>query len=84
MNKFLKLVEEKVKNNIKIENILVIDNSDKHKKHKFFDPKKYHLSLEIESGYLRSINKVAAQRKVMKVLNEELKDKIHALEIKSK
>ena len=84
MNKFLKLVEEKVKNNIKIENILVIDSSDKHKKHKFFDPKKYHLSLEIESDHLRSMDKIAAQRQVMKVLNEELKGKIHALEIKIK
>ena len=84
MNKFLKLVEEKVKNNIKIENILVVDNSDKHKKHKFFDSKKYHLSLEIESNYLRSVNKIVAQRQVMKALKEELKDKIHALEIKIK
>ena len=84
MNKFLKLVEEKVKNNIKIENILVVDNSDKHKKHKFFDSKKYHLSLEIESNYLRSVNKIVAQRQVMKALKEELKNKIHALEIKIK
>ena len=84
MNKFLRLVEEKVKNNIKIENILVIDSSDKHKKHKFFDPKKYHLRLEIESDHLRSMDKIAAQRQVMKVLNEELKGKIHALEIKIK
>ena len=84
MNKFLKLVEEKVKNNIKIENILVVDNSDNHKKHKFFDSKKYHLSLEIESNYLRSVNKIVAQRQVMKALKEELKDKIHALEIKIK
>ncbi len=35
MNEFLKRIEEKVKKNIKIENILIIDNSDKHKKHKF-------------------------------------------------
>tara|TARA_B100001029_G_C14957409_1_gene392400 strand:- start:216 stop:470 length:255 start_codon:yes stop_codon:yes gene_type:complete len=84
MNDFLKLVEEKVKKNIKIENILIIDNSSKHKKHKFFDSNKYHLTLEIESDYLKSIDKVHAQRQVMKILDKELKEKIHALEIKIK
>ena len=84
MNEFLKRIEEKVKKNIKIENILIIDNSDKHKKHKFFDSNRYHLKLEIESIYLKSINKVNAQRQIMKILDKEIKEKIHALEIKIK
>tara|TARA_X000000368_G_C22934624_1_gene669308 strand:- start:348 stop:602 length:255 start_codon:yes stop_codon:yes gene_type:complete len=84
MNEFLKRIEEKVKKNIKIENILIIDNSDKHKKHKFFDSNRYHLKLEIESIYLKSINKVSAQRQIMKILDKEMKEKIHALEIKIK
>ena len=81
MNEFLRRIEEKVKKNIKIENILIIDNSDKHKKHKFFDSNRYHLKLEIESIYLKSINKVNAQRQIMKILDKEIKEKIHALEI---
>ena len=84
MNEFLKRIEEKVKKNIKIENILIIDNSDKHKKHKFFDSNRYHLKLEIESIYLKSINKVSAQRQIMKILDKEMKEKIHALDIKIK
>ena len=84
MNNFLKFIENKVKKNIKIENILITDNSSLHKKHKFFNPEKYHLSLEIKSNYLNSLNKVEAQRKIMKVLAEELRTKIHALEIKIK
>ena len=84
MNEFLRRIEEKVKKNIKIENILIIDNSDKHKKHKFFDSNRYHLKLEIESIYLKSINKVSAQRQIMKILDKEMKEKIHALEIKIK
>ena len=84
MNNFLKLIEDKVKKNIKIENISVIDNSALHKKHKFFDSEKYHLSLKIESRYLNSLNKVKAQREIMKILAEELSTKIHALEIEIK
>ena len=84
MNDFLKSIENKIKNNIKIESILTKDNSALHKKHKFFDSEKYHLSLEIESKYLNSLTKVKAHREVMKALTEELHSKIHALEIKIK
>ena len=84
MNDFLSMIENKIKKNIEIENILIVDNSNKHKKHKFFDSKKYHLKLEIQSTYLRSINKIKAQRQIMSLLAVELKNKIHALEIKIK
>jgi len=76
------MIENKIKKNIEIENILIVDNSNKHKKHKFFNSKKYHLKLEIQSTYLRSINKIKAQRQIMSLLAVELKNKIHALEIK--
>ena len=84
MNDFFKFVENKIKKNIKIESILITDNSNQHRKHKFFDFEKYHLRLEIKSVYLNSLNKVKAQREIMKLLAEELKNKIHALEIKIK
>jgi stress-induced morphogen len=82
MNDFLNSVEDKIKKNIKIESILIIDNSIQHKKHKAFDAEKYHLRLEIESVYLKSLDKIKAHREIMNVLSNELKKKIHALEIK--
>ena len=84
MNDFLKFLENKIKKNIKIESILIIDNSNQHRKHKFFESEKYHLRLEIKSVYLNSLSKVKAQREIMKLFAEELKNKIHALEIKIK
>ena len=36
----------------------------------------------IDSKYLKSLNKIQAHKKVMKILEKELKNKIHALEIK--
>ena len=84
MKNFLKHIEEKVKKNITIEKINILDNSDKHKKHKFYDVNKYHLSLEIESRQLRSMSRLSAQRKIMRILNQEIRDKIHALEINIK
>ena len=52
MNNFLKFLENKIKKNIEIESILIIDNSNLHKKHKFFNSEKY---LKHRS-YLKRIN----------------------------
>ncbi|MDA7606227.1 BolA/IbaG family iron-sulfur metabolism protein [Pelagibacteraceae bacterium] len=84
MNDFLKFIEYKIKENIKIESILIIDNSSLHKKHKFFNADKYHLCLEIKSDYLNSLTKLNAHRVIMNLLAKELNTKIHALEIKIK
>ena len=84
MNDFLNFIENKIKKNIKVEKVLIIDNSNQHKKHRFYDSEKYHLKLEIQSAYLSSLNKIKAQRQIMSLLAEELKTKIHALEIKIK
>ena len=41
MNDFLSFVENKIKKNIELEKIVIIDNSNQHKKHRFFDSEKY-------------------------------------------
>ena len=76
-------VELKIKLNkeIKLENIEIIDNSQKHRGHKFFSKEKFHLHLKIKSLYLSSISRLNAQKLVMKTLKEDLKSKIHAIEI---
>ena len=61
--------------------IEIVDNSYKHKGHKFYSPEKFHLHLKIKSLYLSSLSRVSAQKLIMKTLSEELKTKIHALEI---
>ena len=66
---------------IEIEELIIVDNSYKHKSHKFFSPEKFHLHLKIKSFYLKSISRVNAQKQIMKILKEDLKSKIHALEI---
>tara|TARA_B100001741_G_C16176191_1_gene424633 strand:+ start:253 stop:507 length:255 start_codon:yes stop_codon:yes gene_type:complete len=82
MKSFIHLIEKKIKNTLKASKVEVIDNTSKHKGHKFFQKDKLHLKIIIESKYLKSLNKVEAHKKVMKVLEKELKDNIHALELK--
>ena len=81
MKNYFEKICIKLKEEIKIENIDIVDNSHKHKKHKSFSPEKFHLHLKIKSIYLDSISRVNAQKMIMKVLKDELSTRIHALEI---
>jgi BolA protein len=81
MKNYFETIQAKLNNEIEIESIEIVDNSHKHKGHKFFSPEKYHLHLIIKSPFLNSVSRVSAQKMVMKVLKEDLKTKIHALEI---
>ena len=81
MKNYFEEIDKKLKKKFKIEELEIVDNSQKHKGHKFFSPKKFHLHLKIKSLYLSSISRVSAQRMIMKILKDELKTKIHALEI---
>tara|TARA_B100000886_G_scaffold303942_1_gene234874 strand:+ start:435 stop:692 length:258 start_codon:yes stop_codon:yes gene_type:complete len=81
MKNYFDQICTKLKKEIEIEDIQIVDNSHKHKSHKFYSPEKFHLQLKIKSLYLNSISPVSAQKTVMKVLSEDLKTKIHALEI---
>ena len=81
MKNYLDEIELRLKKEIAIEELIIVDNSHKHKGHKFFSPDRFHLHLKIKSLYLRSISRVNAQKLIMKILNEDLKTKIHALEI---
>jgi BolA protein len=81
MKNYFDKIIMKLKDEIDIEKIQIVDNSFKHKGHKSFSPEKFHLHLKIQSLYLNSISRVSAHKIIMKVLNEDLKNKIHALEI---
>ena len=78
---FFDEVKEKINKKINPENIILIDNSYLHSKHKSFDINKFHLKLIIKSKRLKSINKIQAHKEIFSILKEEMKNKIHALEI---
>ena len=81
MKNYFEEICEKLNDKIKIEEINIVDNSHKHIKHKSFSPEKFHLHLKIKSLFLKSMSRVNAQKMIMKVLKDDLKTKIHAIEI---
>ena len=81
MNDFFNQIKEKINKEINPENIILIDNSSLHIKHKFFDSNKFHLKIIIKSEKLRSMNKIMAHKEIFSILKDEMNNKIHALEI---
>ena len=82
MKSFIELVEKKIKNNLQIDKVEIIDNTCKHLKHKSYNKDKLHLKIAIKSNFLKTLSKIEAHKKIMNILDEELKSKIHSLEIK--
>ena len=81
MKNYFDEIKAKINDKIEVENIEIVDNTHKHKGHKFYSPNKFHLHLKIKSLYLNSLSRVSAQKIIMKILSDDLKSKIHALEI---
>jgi stress-induced morphogen len=81
MENYLKTIKKKLTDKVVLEKLEIINNSHKHEGHKFFSKDKYHLHLKIKSLHLKSISRLNAQKLIMNILKEDLKNKIHALEI---
>ena len=78
---FFDKIKEKISRKINLENIILIDNSHLHTKHKSFDSNKLHLKIIIKSEKLKKMNKIMAHKKIYSILKDEMSNKIHALEI---
>ena len=81
MISFFDQIKEKINKEINPENIILIDNSSLHTKHKSFDPDKFHLKIVIKSTKLKNMDKITAHKEIFSILKNEMKNKIHALEI---
>tara|TARA_B100000959_G_scaffold286510_1_gene365489 strand:+ start:1048 stop:1299 length:252 start_codon:yes stop_codon:yes gene_type:complete len=80
LDKVVKIVNER----LKPEKISLIDNSSSHSKHRYYDSEKFHLKLIIWSEKLKKMKKIEAHKLIFSILKEEMKNKIHALEIEIK
>ena len=78
---FIDTVKKKIKEEINPESIVLIDNSHLHTTHKSFDSNKFHIKIIIKSKKLKVMNKIMAHKKIYSILKDEMKNKIHALEI---
>ena len=81
INNLIKIVKKKICNKIKCEKIIIEDKTFLHKKHKNFDSKKFHLKIKIESIELKSKKKIESNRYIFSIINKELKEYIHSIQL---
>ena len=81
MTTFLEKVKEKIGKKLSLEEISIIDKSNLHTKHKSFDSSKFYFKLIIKSEQLKNMKKIDAHKAIFSILKDEMKNKIHALEI---
>ena len=81
MKNYFDEIGVKLKKQIEIEELAIVDNSHKHKGHKFFLPNKFHLHLKIKSLYLTSISRVNAHNVSVPVCNQCAMASLHQVRI---
>ena len=81
INNLIANVKKKLSSEITIESIEVEDKSFLHKNHSSHQKGKYHLKLIINSKELRKLRKLESNKKIYKILDEEMKKNIHSLQI---
>ena len=81
INQLIAIVKKKLQKQIVIENILIEDKSFLHKNHSGNQPNKFHLKITLESEELKKIKRIDSNKKIYKILDEEIKEFIHSLQI---
>ena len=81
INKLISIVKKKIEVNFKIESIKIEDKSFLHKNHSGNQSGKFHLKLIIISQELNQLNSIEKNKKIYKVLEKELKENIHSIQI---
>ena len=81
INDLIAIVKKKLNNKFVIEKIEIEDKSFLHKNHSGHQEGKFHLKLIIDSLELKKLNRIDSNKKIYKVLSEEIKEYIHSLQI---
>ena len=81
INELIAIVKKKLLNNLNIENINIEDKSFLHKNHVGNQKDKFHLKITLKSDELKNMNKIESNKKIYKLLEKELKESIHSLQI---
>ena len=81
INELIAIVKKKLQKQIVIENIVIEDKSFLHKNHPGNQKDKFHLKILLNSKELKKMNKIQSNKKIYKILENELKEYIHSLQL---
>jgi BolA protein len=81
INELIAIVKNKLETEIIMQDLKIQDKSFLHKKHKGHQEGKFHLKLIIRSNELAKTSKIASTKRIYSVLDLELKEHIHSIQI---
>lgn len=81
INQLSKIIKKKILDNKIINNVKIEDKTFLHVNHKSNDKGKFHISLKIESEELKNKNKIQSNKIIYKILEYEIKNYIHSIQI---
>ena len=81
INDLIAIVKKKLQNQINIEDIKIEDKSFLHKNHAGNQEGKFHLKISLISNELKTMNKIESNKKIYKILDKEMKESIHSIQI---
>ena len=81
INELIAIVKKKLEEKITIESIKIEDKSFLHKNHTGNQEGKFHLKIYLESSELKKMSRIESNKKIYKILDEELKMFIHSIQI---
>ena len=81
INELIAIVKKKLTDQIDIERIKIEDKSFLHKNHAGNQESRYHLKIIMSSNELKALSRIESNKKVYKILDKELKEYIHSMQI---
>ena len=81
INELIAIVKKKLQSQFNIESIIIEDKSFIHKYHKGNQKGKFHLKINIKSKELKEMSKIENNKKVYRILEQELKNNIQSIQI---
>ena len=81
INDLIAIVKKKLQNQINIEDIQIEDKSFLHKNHAGHQEGKFHLKISLISSELKTMTKIESNKKIYKILDKEMKESIHSIQI---
>ena len=81
INKLIAIVKKKLQDQILIENIVVEDKTFLHKNHPGNQKDKFHIKITMQSVELKKMSKLDSNKKIYRILDNEIKNHIHSIQI---
>ena len=81
INELIAIVKKKLQSQIVIEDISIEDKSFLHKNHSGNQPNKFHLKISLKSNQLKKMKRIESNKKIYQILDKEMKEFIHSLQI---